>query len=96
MPGMFNGKATECAEYKIKMEAHLSTLDPRGKGGEILRAAVTGDEIRSALPGRYRLLCFPFVSVSFFFFASPVAWTWRVDATILSRRGPARGDEFLS
>ena len=42
MPGMFNGKATEYTEYIFKMEAYMSTLDPAGKGGEILRAAATG------------------------------------------------------
>ena len=41
MPGMFNGKATEYIEYIFKMEAYMSTLDPAGKGGEILRAAAT-------------------------------------------------------
>ena len=41
MPGMFNGKATEYTEYIFKMEAYMSTLDPAGKGGEILRAAAT-------------------------------------------------------
>ena len=41
MPGMFNGKATEYTEYMFKMEAYMSTLDPAGKGGEILRAAAT-------------------------------------------------------
>ena len=41
MPGMFNGKATEYTEYIFKMEAYMSTLDPSGKGGEILRAAAT-------------------------------------------------------
>ena len=41
MPGMFNGKVTEYTEYIFKMEAYLSTLDPGGKGGEILRAAAT-------------------------------------------------------
>ena len=41
MPGTFNGKATEYTEYIFKMEAYLSTLDPGGKGGEILRAAAT-------------------------------------------------------
>ena len=51
MPGMFNGKATECTEYIFKMDAYLSTLDPAGKGGEILRAAASeakdmdGDEV---------------------------------------------------
>ena len=38
---MFNGKATEYTEYTFKMEAYMSTLDPAGKGGEILRAAAT-------------------------------------------------------
>ena len=38
---MFNGKATEYTEYIFKMEAYMSTLDPAGKGGEILRAAAT-------------------------------------------------------
>ena len=38
MPGMFSGKATEYTEYIFKMEAYLSTLDPGGRGGEILRA----------------------------------------------------------
>ena len=41
MPGMFNGEATEYTEYIFKMEAYMSTLDPAGKGGEILRAAAT-------------------------------------------------------
>ena len=41
MPGMFNGKATEYAEYIFKMEAFVSTLDPGGKGDEIIRAAAT-------------------------------------------------------
>ena len=41
LPGMFNGKATEYTEYIFKMEANMSTLDPAGKGGEILRAAAT-------------------------------------------------------
>ena len=41
MPGMFNGKATEYTEYIFKMEAYMSTIDPAGKGGEILRAAAT-------------------------------------------------------
>ena len=41
VPGMFNGKATEYTEYFFKMEAYTSTLDPAGKGGEILRAAAT-------------------------------------------------------
>ena len=41
MPGMFNGKATEYTEYIFKMEAYMSTLDPAGKGGEILRATAT-------------------------------------------------------
>ena len=41
MPGMFHGKATEYTEYIFKMEAYMSTLDPAGKGGEILRAAAT-------------------------------------------------------
>ena len=41
MPGMFNGKATEYTEYIFKMEANMSTLDPGGTGGEILRAAAT-------------------------------------------------------
>ena len=31
MPGMFNGKSTECTEYIFKMDAYLSTLDPAGK-----------------------------------------------------------------
>ena len=38
---MFNGKATEYTEYIFEMEAYMSTLDPAGKGGEILRAAAT-------------------------------------------------------
>ena len=41
MPGMFSGKATEYTEYIFKMEAYLSSLDPGGRGGEILRAAAT-------------------------------------------------------
>ena len=41
MPGMFNGKATEYTEHIFKMEAYMSTLDPAGKEGEILRAAAT-------------------------------------------------------
>ena len=41
MPGMFNGTATEYTEYIFKMEAHMSTLDPAGKGGEIPRASAT-------------------------------------------------------
>ena len=41
MPGMFTGKATEYTECTFKMEAYSSTLDPGGKGGEILRAAAT-------------------------------------------------------
>ena len=41
MPGMFNGQATEKTEYKAKVDDYLSTLDPGGKGGEILRAAAT-------------------------------------------------------
>ena len=51
MPGMFNGKATEYTEYIFKMDAYMSTLDPAGKGGEILRTAATeakdmdGDEV---------------------------------------------------
>ena len=40
MPGMFNGKA-DYTEYTFKMEACMSTLDPAGKGGEILRAVAT-------------------------------------------------------
>ena len=28
-------------DYIFKMEAYMSTLDPAGKGGEILRAAAT-------------------------------------------------------
>ena len=51
MPGMFIGKATEYTEYIFKMDAYMSTLDPAGKGGEILRTAATegkdmdGDEV---------------------------------------------------
>ena len=41
LPGMFNGKATEYTEYIFKMEAYTTTLDPAGKGGEIIRAAST-------------------------------------------------------
>ena len=41
MPGMFHGKATEDTEDIFKMEACLSTLDPGGKGGEVLRATAT-------------------------------------------------------
>ena len=41
MPGMFNGKATEYNEYIFKMEAYTGTLNPAGKGGEILRATAT-------------------------------------------------------
>ena len=44
MPGMLNGKATEYLEYTFKMEAHLSTLDPGGKWGEIFRAAAKEDK----------------------------------------------------
>ena len=38
---MFNGKATEYTDYIFKIKAYMSTLDPAGKGGEILRAAAT-------------------------------------------------------
>ena len=41
LPGMFSGKATEYTEYIFKTEAYMSTLDPAGKGGEILRTAAT-------------------------------------------------------
>ena len=41
MPGVFSGKAKEYSEYIFKMEAYLSTLDPGGKGSEILRDAAT-------------------------------------------------------
>ena len=41
MPGTSNGKGTEYTEYRFKTEAYVSTLDPRGKGGGILRATVT-------------------------------------------------------
>ena len=53
MPGMFNGKSTEYTEYIFKTEAYLSTLDPGGEGGEVLRAAATeakdmdDDEVRN-------------------------------------------------
>ena len=51
MPGVLSGKATAHTEYIFKMEAYLSTLDPGGKGDEILRSVVTeakdmdGDEV---------------------------------------------------
>ena len=45
MPGMFSGLATECTEYIFKMEAYLSTLDPGGKRGGVLRAAADDDEV---------------------------------------------------
>ena len=41
MPGMFNGKATEYTEHIFKMDAYLSTMDPGGNAGEVLRAAAT-------------------------------------------------------
>ena len=40
MPNNFNGKSGGYAEFVFKMEAYMSTLDPSGKGREVLRAAV--------------------------------------------------------
>ena len=41
MPEMFNGKATGYTEHIVKMEDYLSTPDPGGREGEVLRAAAT-------------------------------------------------------
>ena len=57
MPGKFNGMATEYTEYIFKMEAHLSTLDPGGKGGEIFRPKdMDDDEVTNLAAIHWNLL----------------------------------------